>query len=151
MHVICLEKEGEMRAPEEDLAQAREEGVIIHNSCTMSAIRVKEGRATGVDYYEVAACRFDEAGRLSLDPVPGGEHAQECDTVIFAVGMKTDLEFMGTDKPALTPRNWIVTDERQASSLAGRIRRRGCFLRPRPPLPEPWETAAARPSAFMPC
>ena len=119
VHVICLEKEGEMRAPEEDLAQAREEGVIIHNSCTMSAIRVKEGRATGVDYYEVAACRFDEAGRLSLDPVPGGEHAQECDTVIFAVGMKTDLEFMGTDKPALTPRNWVVTDERQASSLAG--------------------------------
>lgn len=119
VHVICLEKEGEMRAPEEDLAQAREEGVIIHNSCTMSAIRVKEGRATGVDYYEVAACRFDEAGRLSLDPVPGGEHAQECDTVIFAVGMKTDLEFMGTNKPALTPRNWIVTDERQASSLAG--------------------------------
>ena len=58
VHVICLEKEGEMRAPEEDLAQAREEGVIIHNSCTMSAIRVKEGRATGVDYYEVAACRF---------------------------------------------------------------------------------------------
>ena len=39
--------------------------------------------------------------------------------MIFAVGMKTDLEFMGTDKPALTPRNWIVTDERQASSLAG--------------------------------
>ena len=116
VHVICLEKEGEMRAPEEDLIQARQEGVIIHNSCTMSAIRTKDGRAAAVEYYEVAECRFDEAGRLSLVAVPGGEHGQDCDTVIFAVGMKTELSFM-EEQPSLTPRNWIVTDERQASSL----------------------------------
>ena len=40
VHVICLEKAGEMRAPEEDLQLAAKEGVIIHNSCTISAVRV---------------------------------------------------------------------------------------------------------------
>lgn len=119
VHVVCLEKEGDMRAPEEDLLQARAEGVHIHNGCTMSAIRARDGRVEGVDYYEVRECRFDEQGRPSLVPVPGGEHTLACDTVIFAVGMKTDLGFMGADTPALTPRRWIAVDGRQASSVAG--------------------------------
>ena len=42
VHVLCLEAEGAMRAPEEDLEQARREGVHVHNSCTMSGVR-KDG------------------------------------------------------------------------------------------------------------
>ncbi|WP_298067836.1 FAD-dependent oxidoreductase [uncultured Mailhella sp.] len=119
VHVICLEKAGEMRAPEEDLVQAAEEGIAIHNSCTMSAIRTSNGKAAGVDYFEVQECRFDEKGRLTLVPVPGGEHHLDCDTVIFAVGMKTDLGFMAGTDVTLSPRNWIVVDKEQASSAAG--------------------------------
>ncbi|WP_301965066.1 FAD-dependent oxidoreductase, partial [uncultured Desulfovibrio sp.] len=51
VHVVCLEKAGEMRAPAEDLEQAAEEGIQIHNSCTMSAIRTKDGKTAGVDYF----------------------------------------------------------------------------------------------------
>lgn len=119
VHVICLEKAGEMRAPEEDLVQAAEEGIQIHNSCTMSAIRTADGKAAGVDYFEVQECRFDEKGHLTLVPVEGGNHTLECDTVIFAVGMKTDLGFMAEANVNLTPRNWIVVDGRQASSVEG--------------------------------
>ena len=119
VHVICLEKAGEMRAPEEDLLQAAEEGIQIHNSCTMSAIRTADGKTAGVDYFEVQECRFDEKGRLTLVPVEGGEHTLECDTVIFAVGMKTDLDFMAEAGVNLTPRNWIVVDGKQASSVEG--------------------------------
>ena len=119
VHVICLEKAGEMRAPAEDLEQAAEEGIQIHNSCTMSAIRTKDGKTAGVDYFEVQECRFDEKGRLTLVPVEGGEHTLECDTVIFAVGMKTDLDFMTEAGVDLTPRNWIVVDGKQASSAEG--------------------------------
>ena len=119
VHVICLEKAGEMRAPAEDLEQAAEEGIQIHNSCTMSAIRTKDGKTAGVDYFEVKECRFDEKGRLTLVPVEGGEHTLDCDTVIFAVGMKTDLDFMAEAGVNLTPRNWIVVDGKQASSVEG--------------------------------
>ena len=51
--------------------------------------------------------------------MPGGEHTLACDTVIFAVGLKTDLDFLGPDAPELTPRCWIAVDERQASSVPG--------------------------------
>ena len=53
--------------------------------------------------------------------MPGGEHVLECDTVIFAVGMKTDLAFLGENAGGLelTPRNWIKVDESQRTSRAG--------------------------------
>lgn len=121
VHVLCLEKEDAMRAPEEDLEQARREGIHIHTACTLSGIRRDKDRVSGVDYIDVQECRFDEWGRLSLVPVPGGEHSLACDTVIFAVGMKTDLSFLdGLDgAPERTLRNWIAVDERQRSSCEG--------------------------------
>lgn len=119
VHIICLEKAGEMRAPQEDILQAAEENIQIHNSCTMSAIRTAEGKTTGADYFEVQECRFDEKGRLTLVPVEGGEHTLACDTVIFAVGMKTDLGFMADANVNLTPRNWIAVNKKQASSVEG--------------------------------
>ena len=121
VHVICLEKAGEMRAPAEDLELAAKEGVHVHNSCTMSAIRTEGDKVTGVDYFEVKDCHFDEKGKLTLEAVPDGKHVLECDTVIFAVGMKTDLAFLGENAGGLelTPRNWIKVDESQRTSKAG--------------------------------
>lgn len=121
VHVICLEKAGEMRAPEEDLQLAAKEGVIIHNSCTMSAVRVDGDAVKGVDFFEVASCRFDEKGKPVLEPVPGGEKTLECDTVIFAVGMKTDLDFLGDNAAGLelSPRRWIKADAFQRTSREG--------------------------------
>lgn len=121
VHVLCLEKAGEMRAPAEDLELAAREGVHIHNACTMSAIRLDGDAVVGAEYDEVRECRFDEAGRLTLDPVPGGEHALACDTVIFAVGMKTDLDFLGENagNMELTPRRWLKVDDRQRTSRPG--------------------------------
>lgn len=118
IHVICLEKPGEMRAPAEDLELAAREGVRIHNCCTMSGIRTNNDAVTGVDFYEVKEFRFDDAGRPVFEPVPGGAHTLDCDMVIFAVGMKTDLDFLGENAGglALTPRRWIVVDERQAAA-----------------------------------
>ena len=74
-----------------------------------------------MDYFEVKDCHFDEKGKLTLEAVPGGEHVLECDTVIFAVGMKTDLAFLGENAGGLelTPRNWIKVDESQRTSKAG--------------------------------
>lgn len=121
VHVICLEKAGEMRAPAEDLELAAKEGIQIHNSCTMSAIRTNGDAVAGVDYFEVKECRFDEAGKLTLEPAPNGAHSLDCATVIFAVGMKTDLSFLG-DKAYgldLTPRQCIATDADKRTSKEG--------------------------------
>ena len=121
VHIICLEKEGEMRAPADDLALAAKEGIHIHPSCTMSGIRVENGKVTGVDYYEVLNCKFDEKGRLTLEPKPNGEHELACDTVIFAVGMKPDLDFLGENAAGLElgPRGWIKVNEMQGATEPG--------------------------------
>lgn len=119
VHVICLEKPDAMRAPAEDLERARRENVRVHNCCTMSGIRTEEDRVCGVDFFSVEECRFDAQGGLSLVPAAGGERALECDTVIFAVGLKTDLSFLPeADRPDLLPRGWIKVDDKQRSSLA---------------------------------
>ncbi|MDE6733896.1 MAG: FAD-dependent oxidoreductase [Desulfovibrio sp.] len=121
VHVICLEKAGEMRAPAEDLELAAKEGVEIHNCCTMSGIRTENDKVTGVDFYEVKEFRFDDAGRPVFEPLPGGSHTLDCDTVIFAVGMKTDLGFLGENAGGidLNPRRWIVVDKQQATTRPG--------------------------------
>lgn len=71
VHVLCLEAEGAMRAPEEDLEQARREGVHVHNSCTMSGVR-KDAIAFPV--WTISMCRNAvstnrAACRSSLFPV----------------------------------------------------------------------------------
>ncbi len=121
VHIICLEKSGEMRAPADDLELAAVEGIQIHNSSTMSGIRVENGNVCGVDYFEVRASHFDEKGQLTLEPAPDGSHTIPCDTVIFAVGMKPDLEFLGDDMAGLelTPRNFIKVDRSQTTSRPG--------------------------------
>lgn len=121
VHIICLEKEGEMRAPADDLELAAKEGIKIHNSATMSGIRVDNDKVTGVDYFKVRECRFDEKGRLTLEPEPDGAASLPCDTVIFAVGMKPDLDFLGDliSEFELTPRNYIKVDGKQATNRQG--------------------------------
>ncbi len=121
VHVICLEKEGEMRAPADDIVLAAKEGIQIHNSCTISGIRAENGQVRGVDYFKVRGSHFDEAGKLTLEPEPDGAASLSCDTVIFAVGMKPDLDFLKDECPdlALTPRKWIQVDANQATSKEG--------------------------------
>ncbi len=118
VHIICLEAAGAMRAPQEDLELAEKEGVIVHNSSTMSGIEVKDGRVAGAAYYEVESCRFDERGRAVLVKKEGSDTVLPCDTVVFAVGMKTDLSYLGDGELERTPRNWIVVDGSQRTSRA---------------------------------
>ncbi len=122
VRIICLEKEGALRAPEEDLEQARAEGILLHSSSTMSAIRAIDGRVQGVDYFRVRDCRFDVNGKLTLEAEPGGEATWDCDTVIMAVGTRTDLEFLAQGEGArveINPRRCIVVNARQSTARPG--------------------------------
>ena len=116
VHVICLEPEDAMRAPAEDIAQAKTEGIFIHNSCTMSGISCENGMVRAAEYFEVESCKFDEAGKLTLVPRKGGSHVLECDCVIFAVGLMTDLDFMD-EKVSLSPRHCLLANEAMETSV----------------------------------
>lgn len=119
VHIVCLEKDGELRAPKDDIELAAKEGIHLHTGCTMSGICVQDDKVTGVDCFKVRRSTFDDKGRLTLEPEPDGSFVIPCDTVIFAVGMKPDLDFMGEEKPELGPRGWIAVDEMQKTSADG--------------------------------
>lgn len=119
VRIICLEKDGALRAPEEDLAQAQREGVQVLTSCTLSGIGATGDGVTGVEYFRVRDCHFDEQGTVTLEPETNGAGTIACDTVIFAVGTRTDAALFAEQKLQLTARSRIIVDAGHATSRDG--------------------------------
>ena len=95
VHVACLEPRDKMLAPEEDIRQAEEEGIILHNDKTFSRILSEKGKVIGVECQDVRLFKFDPTGQLRVDTIPGSEQTLLADAVVFAVGVTPDLRFLG--------------------------------------------------------
>ncbi len=54
VHIACLECRGEMRASADEIEQGEEEGIAVKPSQTSIRILDDEGRATGVEFLDVA-------------------------------------------------------------------------------------------------
>ncbi|MBW1996487.1 MAG: FAD-dependent oxidoreductase [Deltaproteobacteria bacterium] len=94
VHIACLEPGDKMVAPEEDVIQAMEEGVIIHNSKTFTRIVSDNGRVKGIECMDVKSFRFDAEGRLQVEVIGGSEHVIPADTVITAIGETPHFDFL---------------------------------------------------------
>jgi heterodisulfide reductase subunit A-like polyferredoxin len=96
VEMACLEPEDNMPAHEWEIRDAVEEGIKINNSRTFERIVIDEsGKMVGVECTKVASFSFDEDGKLNLETVPDSEHVIECDNVIFSVGQRVGLDFLG--------------------------------------------------------
>ncbi|MBW1722475.1 MAG: FAD-dependent oxidoreductase [Deltaproteobacteria bacterium] len=121
VHIACLEPRDKMVAPEEDVRQGEQEGVILHNSKIFLRILGDGGRVTGVECQDVRAFKFSQDGRLEVKAVPGSEEILPADTVIFAVGEEPDLDFLdGAGDFRLTERGTLDVDmDTFATSVPG--------------------------------
>jgi NADPH-dependent glutamate synthase beta subunit-like oxidoreductase len=120
VHVVCLEAGDKMVAPAEDIRQAREEGIVIHDSAMISEILSRNEKACGIEFYPVSSFKFDEAGLLGVVRGPGRGEALETDTVILAIGETPDFLCLDGDGPfQLTPRGTLKVDP---GSLATSVR-----------------------------
>ena len=90
IHLACLEAREAMTADEEEITQAREEGIFVHPAQTFERITGTE-HVTGVDFMNVKSFMFDENRRAVIEKEEGSEHHIEADTVIFAVGHRPDI------------------------------------------------------------
>ena len=90
IHVACLEARDKMTADDEEIEQAREEGIFVHPAQSFERI-TGETHVTGVDFMNVLGFHFDENRRAITEKEEGSEHHIDADTVIFAVGQKPDL------------------------------------------------------------
>lgn len=97
IHLVCLEAREVMTADDEEIEQAKEEGIFVHPAQTFERITGTDA-VTGVDFMNVKSFTFDENRRAIIEKEEGSEHHIDADTVIFATGQRPDL----TEEAGLT-------------------------------------------------
>ena len=89
--LACLEPRDAMRASEEEIAEALEEGAVLYNAYTFDEIVADGGKVSGVRCRRVSSCTFDVDGIPTICIEEDSELVLPADTVIFAVGQRPDL------------------------------------------------------------
>ncbi|HEY5657555.1 MAG TPA: FAD-dependent oxidoreductase, partial [Myxococcota bacterium] len=111
-HVACLESRDGMRAQPAEVEGALEEGIVLHNDRV--PVRVLDdgaGRVAGLACQRVTSFSFDANGRLSVETEPDSEHTLAADVLIFSVGQRVALPFLGEDAGVgLTPQRTVSVD-----------------------------------------
>lgn len=90
IHVACLESREKMTADNEEIEQAKEEGIYVHPAQTFERITGTK-HVTGVDFMNVKSFTFDENRRAIIEKEEDSLHHIDADTVIFAVGQRPDI------------------------------------------------------------
>lgn len=90
IHLACLEAREKMTADDEEIEEAKEEGIQVHPAQTFERITGEE-KVTGVDFMNVKSFTFDENRRAIIEKEEGSEHHIDADTVIFAVGQRPQI------------------------------------------------------------
>ena len=110
IQIACLESRAEMPAFESEIAQACEEGAVLHPSWGPKRV-LANGKVTGI---ELVRCTrvFDESGRFNPSFDPSVTTVIEADTVILTIGQSTDFSFLEEgEKDLRTERGTIRTDQ----------------------------------------
>jgi NADPH-dependent glutamate synthase beta subunit-like oxidoreductase len=110
IEIACLESRAEMPAFESEIAQACEEGAVLHPSWGPKRV-LANGKVAGI---ELVRCTrvFDESGHFNPSFDPSDTTVIEADTVILAIGQSTDLSFLEEgDQELATERGTVRVDE----------------------------------------
>lgn len=91
--MIVLEPTTKMLADEEEIQQALEERISIHNSIGPKRIITHNKKISAVEVMDVASL-FDKEGRFNPKFVSGSEKLIEADSVIISIGQKPELNFI---------------------------------------------------------
>jgi NADPH-dependent glutamate synthase beta subunit-like oxidoreductase len=118
VHIIYRGARWEMRAPDEEIEDAVEEGVFLHTNRAPNRILGEGGKVTGMETIRVQS-EVDEEGRRVRTFVPGSEEVLEGDTVIVAIGQGSDLSFIRKeDGIQVTKEDTIAVDPETLATTA---------------------------------
>ena len=102
--MVVLESRDEMLADEEEIDQALEERITIHNAVGPKRILTRNGHVEGLEIWNVASIT-DSAGLFNPQFVPGSESVIQADSIIISIGQFPDLGF-------IQPEDGIVVSQR---------------------------------------
>ncbi|MDO8567604.1 MAG: FAD-dependent oxidoreductase, partial [Dehalococcoidales bacterium] len=120
VHMVYRGAREEMRASQEELEGALEEGITIHTGLMPKRIMGSGDKVTGLEVLSTRSI-YDERGRRNLVPVEGSESLIECSSVILAIGQESDLSFIGPEDGIAVSkqRTIIANDETLATTASG--------------------------------
>jgi NADPH-dependent glutamate synthase beta subunit-like oxidoreductase/NAD-dependent dihydropyrimidine dehydrogenase PreA subunit len=132
VHLVCLESRQEMPASLEEIAEAEEEGIILHPGLGPKRIVGDGNRVTGLEVLKTKWV-FDAERRFNPAFYEGSEFQLECDTVIMAIGQAPKLDFLRSeDGVEISRRGLIAVEPRTLMTSAEGIFAGGdCVFGPR--------------------
>jgi formate dehydrogenase beta subunit len=104
VHCLVVEDRHEMLADPYEVAEAEEEGVVIHNHFAPVRILGQNGRAVGVETLNVARA-FDDQKRFNPQLIPNTQRVWDADSVIVSIGQTGDLEWVQPEDKLTVNRN----------------------------------------------
>jgi glutamate synthase (NADPH/NADH) small chain len=118
VHLIYRRTEAEMPARVEEVAHAKEEGVVFHILQNAKRILGDGGKVAGIECLRYELGEPDASGRRRPVAIPGSEFTLGMDAVIVAIGNESNPLIEQTT-PGLETDKWghIVTDENGRTSL----------------------------------
>jgi glutamate synthase (NADPH) small chain len=118
--LVYRRTEDEMPARKEEVHHAREEGVLFRMLCSPVEIVGHDGFVTGINATRMELSEPDSSGRRAPVCVMDSDFTIECDTVIIAVGTRSNpLLKQAAPGIELTNRGYVVTDEDGGTNLPG--------------------------------
>ncbi|HLJ76711.1 MAG TPA: FAD-dependent oxidoreductase, partial [Acidobacteriaceae bacterium] len=107
VHLVCLESRKEMPAALEEIAEAEEEGIMLHPGLGPKRFVGERGRVTGLEVLKTKRV-FDENGRFNPSFYEGSEEVLDCDTVIMAIGQAPRLDFLKSEDGVEISRRGLI-------------------------------------------
>lgn len=107
--VVSLESAEEMPASPFELEEAQHEAIRFVHRRGPARVLHENGKVTGLETIEVLSV-FNDEGRFAPEFNDADRRVHEADTVILAIGQAIDLDALGDDGPAISPRRTIQVD-----------------------------------------
>jgi formate dehydrogenase beta subunit len=118
VHIVYRGTKEEMRASQEELEGALEEGTILHTGLIPKRIIGTSGRVTGLETLATRSL-YDAKGRRTLEPIPDSESTIGCNSIILAIGQESDLSFIQPeDGIAVSKQGTIIADSETLATTA---------------------------------
>ncbi|HZD60556.1 MAG TPA: FAD-dependent oxidoreductase [Anaerolineae bacterium] len=111
VYLVYRRGKTEMPARYEEIYESEEEGIIFELLTNPKRVIVENGKVAGLECIRMGLGEPDASGRRRPEPIPGSEFILDVDTVVTAIGQKTDLSFLEGTGIQLNDRGVIVYDK----------------------------------------
>ncbi|MFC1983615.1 FAD-dependent oxidoreductase, partial [Chloroflexota bacterium] len=112
VHIFYRREKKDMPALAEEVEDAEEEGIHMHNLVNPTRILGSGGKVTGLECIRMELKEFDRSGRKTAHPIEGSEYNVDIDMVIEAIGQRSDTSFIKTDGIEVGRGGTVTVDRR---------------------------------------